>query len=85
MEEGAKMSRGIDSQLLADRLSAEIRSQVCKNRMSIILNPSSFSLNVQKDSLHSELLRDLAKVAASPAVKEEDFHTTFLKALGRSE
>ena len=48
-------------------------------------NLNKLFLNAQKDSLHSELLRDLAKVAASPAVKEEDFHSTFLKALGRSE
>ncbi len=37
-----------------------------------------------QESLHAGLLRDLAKLAASPSVKEEDFHTTFLKALGRS-
>ena len=93
------MSRGIDSQLIADRLSAEIRSQVGRKRVEVgiifpLFHPTVLSwgltynnqfLNAQKDSLHSELLRDLAKVAASPAVKEEDFHSTFLKALGRSE
>ena len=46
---------------------------------------TSTNKHSEKDSLHTELLRDLAKVAASPAVKEEDFHTTFLKALARSE
>ena len=33
--EWAKMSRGIDSQLIADRLSAEIRSQVGRKRVEV--------------------------------------------------
>ena len=37
-----------------------------------------------QESLHASLLKDLAKVAASPNVDEGDFHTTFLRALGRS-
>ena len=37
-----------------------------------------------QESLHGSLLKDLAKVAASPNVEEEEFHTTFLRALGRS-
>ena len=36
------------------------------------------------EALHTGLLRDLAKLAASPSVDEEDFHATFLKALGKS-
>ncbi|CAB4070167.1 TBC1 domain family member 19 [Lepeophtheirus salmonis] len=51
------------SDAIAERLSAEIRSQ---------------------ESLHKGLYRDLLKIAASPSVHEEDFHTTFLKALSRS-
>ena len=34
-------------------------------------------------SLHEPMVKDLAKLAASSAVTEEDFHSTFLKALGR--
>ncbi len=37
-----------------------------------------------QESLHASLLRDLARLAAGPAVSEEDFHATFLKALSRS-
>jgi hypothetical protein len=37
-----------------------------------------------QESLHSALLKDLSKLAASPAVTESEFHTTFLRALGRS-
>lgn len=29
-------------------------------------------------------IQDLSRIAASPSVSEEDFHATFLKALGRS-
>ena len=36
-----------------------------------------------QESVNSSLLRDLAELASSPAVKEEDFHASFLKALGR--
>ncbi len=36
-----------------------------------------------QESLHAPLVKDLAKLAASTAVTEEDFHTTFLKTLGR--
>ena len=38
-----------------------------------------------QESLHTSLLKDLAKIAASPCVDDgENFHTTFLKALNRS-
>ena len=38
-----------------------------------------------QESLHASLLKDLAKVAASPCVDDgENFHTTFLKALSKS-
>ena len=38
-----------------------------------------------QESFHSSLLKDLAKVAASPCVDDgETFHTTFLRALNRS-
>lgn len=36
-----------------------------------------------QESLHGSMVKDLAKLAASSAVSEEDFHATFLKALGR--
>ena len=36
-----------------------------------------------EDSIHGPVVKDLAKLAASSAVTEEDFHATFLKALGR--
>ena len=36
-----------------------------------------------QDSLHEPMVKDLAKLAASSTVTEEDFHSTFLKALGR--
>lgn len=36
-----------------------------------------------EESLHGPMVKDLAKLAASTAVTEEDFHATFLKALGR--
>ena len=36
-----------------------------------------------QDSLHEPMVKDLAKSAASSTVTEEDFHSTFLKALGR--
>ena len=38
-----------------------------------------------QESFHSSLLKDLAKVAASPSVDDgENFHNTFLRALNRS-
>lgn len=37
-----------------------------------------------QDPLHSDLLRDLAKLASSPGVNEEDFHSTFLKVVTHS-
>ena len=37
-----------------------------------------------EESLHGPMVKDLAKLAASSSVTEEDFHATFLKALGRS-
>ena len=37
-----------------------------------------------QENLHACLLRDLAQLASSPSVSEDDFHATFLKALGRS-
>ena len=36
-----------------------------------------------EDAIHGPVVKDLAKLAASSAVTEEDFHATFLKALGR--
>ena len=35
-----------------------------------------------EESLHGPMVKDLAKLAASTAVTEEDFHATFLKAFG---
>ncbi len=37
-----------------------------------------------QSSFHDNLITDLKKLASCPAVTEEDFHATFLKALGRS-
>ena len=38
-----------------------------------------------QESFHSSLLKDLAKVAASPSVDDgENFHSTFLRALNKS-
>ena len=35
------------------------------------------------ESLHGPMVKDLAKLAASSAVNEEDFHASLLRALGR--
>ena len=37
-----------------------------------------------QESLHSSLLKDLAELASSPNVTEDDFHTSFLKTLSKS-
>lgn len=37
-----------------------------------------------QDALHSSLLKDLAELASRPEVTEDDFHTSFLKALSKS-
>jgi hypothetical protein len=55
----------------------------CKLSLTVILRIVDSMIRSQ-ESLHSALLKDLSKLAASPAVTESEFHTTFLRALGRS-
>ncbi len=71
-----------NTEALCGRLAVEIRGQetlhasLLKVQQNVFLGFNLYLLTTS--------FQDLARLAASPSVSEEDFHATFLKALSRS-
>ncbi len=72
-----------NTEALCGRLAVEIRGQETLHASLLKVQLYYFFLGFNPYFLTTSF-QDLARLAASPSVSEEDFHATFLKALSRS-